>query len=115
MSTSDNPHVAFFRKVVKLQKAVKIEAPHLHGIIEEVDRLYAELGELRPAVHANKVQAEEILQLTSERKRLLALADLWDRAISVAYNEYSHGQRAAYESAAGELREALGHEQHPYR
>lgn len=73
-------------------------------------------GDVLDAANKLEQQARVILALKKIRnempevKNLLSLADSWEKEIAVAYNEYSHGQRAAYESAASELREVLGHE-----
>ncbi len=39
--------------------------------------------------------------------RVAELAAKWEAEIAVAFNEYSHGQRAGLEQAAFELRKAL--------
>lgn len=39
--------------------------------------------------------------------RIAELAAKWETEIAVAYNEYSHGQRAAFEQAAAELRSLM--------
>lgn len=44
----DDEHVAFFREVVQLQKAVHISAPHMHGMLAAYDLLSARCAELDP-------------------------------------------------------------------
>lgn len=55
--------------------------------------------------------SEDSVSLSAEssgpRELLGALAAKWETAIAVAYNEYSHGQRAGLQQAATELRAAL--------
>ena len=38
-----NEHVEFFRKVVAVQLAAGIDAPHMHGIVQYVERLESAL------------------------------------------------------------------------
>jgi hypothetical protein len=60
--------------------------------------------------HENDVIPSETggLYLASEvDARIAELAAKWETEIAVAYNEHAHGQRAAFEQAAAELRSLM--------
>jgi hypothetical protein len=81
------------------------EVDNLRGAADAIERLERELGELRPAVHANKVQAEEILRL---REALEGFAELQPRPEEyINASEWRKATMDAFSGVAKIAREAL--------
>lgn len=51
---------------------------------------------------------EGLANYAQEVERLRKLAEKWEAQIQVAFNDYSYGQRCAFEQAARELLEIIG-------
>jgi hypothetical protein len=76
-----------------------------------MEKSYVFSGELRnenDSGHLCEAEACIPVYLASEvDARIAELAAKWETEIAVAYNEHAHGQRAAFEQAAAELRSLM--------
>lgn len=58
--------------------------------------------------HELSLAEEGLANYAQEVERLRKLAEKWEAQIQVAYNDYSYGQRCAFEQGARELLEIIG-------